>query len=251
LGVNAFFLWIYLWAFSDRLDLLLPVNLVFVAVGIFVPGVARYFIFKAMERLGASISSCLANASPLFAIVMAVLWLGEQPTATNVVGALFIVTGIVALSWRGSTKTWQTKDLIFPLAASFLFAARDNLVRLAVLQISSPVLGAAIAATTSFLTMALLYGCRHKRKPQEKSRALGFVYFGLAGLTNFLAYVLVYTALSLEGVSIVSPLVNCSSLFVLPLSALFLKGVETLTGRIIGATLLVILGVFLISWEKI
>jgi uncharacterized membrane protein len=62
---------------------------------------------------------------------------------------------------------------------------------------------------------------------------------------------LTYTALSLERVSIISPLVNASSLFVLPLSMLFLKDVETLTPRKIGATALVILGVFLISWEKL
>jgi hypothetical protein len=32
---------------------------------------------------------------------------------------------------------------------------------------------------------------------------------------------------------------------------LLLKDVETLTSRKVGATLLVILGVFLISWEKL
>jgi drug/metabolite transporter (DMT)-like permease len=55
----------------------------------------------------------------------------------------------------------------------------------------------------------------------------------------------------MERVSIISPLVNASSLFVLPLSALFLKDVEQLTRRKIGAVLLVILGVVLIAWEKI
>ena len=68
---------------------------------------------------------------------------------------------------------------------------------------------------------------------------------------NFLSYVLSYTALSLERVSIISPLLNASSLFILPLSMLFLKGVEKLTARKIGATGLVIFGVFLISWEKL
>jgi drug/metabolite transporter (DMT)-like permease len=55
----------------------------------------------------------------------------------------------------------------------------------------------------------------------------------------------------MERVSLISPLVNCSSLFVVPLSSLFLRDVETLTARKIGATALVILGVFLISWEKL
>jgi len=53
-----------------------------------------------------------------------------------------------------------------------------------------------------------------------------------------------------ERVSPISRLINGSSLFVLPLSALLLKDVEQLTPRKIGATVLVILGVFLISWEN-
>ena len=54
----------------------------------------------------------------------------------------------------------------------------------------------------------------------------------------------------MERVSLISPLINGSSLFVLPLSALLLKDVETLTPRKIAATMLVIIGVFLIFWEK-
>ena len=55
----------------------------------------------------------------------------------------------------------------------------------------------------------------------------------------------------MERVSIISPLVNGSSLFVLPLSYFMLQDVEKLTARKIGATLLVILGVLLIAWEKL
>ena len=251
LSVNALFLWLYVVLFVDNLDLWLPVNSIFVVVGVFVPGVARFFIFKSMERLGATISSCLTNAGPLFAIVIAIAFLGEQPTASNILGAISIVGGIIALSWRGEAKTWHTRDLAFPLAAAMLFATRDNLVRFAVVQIPSPVVGAAIAATTSLLTMGGMYLTFGEKKPLPPSAKIGLSYFAISGFMNFLSYVLSYTALSLERVSIVSPLVNASSLFILPLSMLLLKDVEKLTPRKIGATALVILGVFLISWEKL
>ena len=68
---------------------------------------------------------------------------------------------------------------------------------------------------------------------------------------NFLSYDFAYTALSVERVSIISPLINSSFLFVLPLSALLLKEVAKLTPRKIAAAFLVIFGVFLISWEKL
>jgi drug/metabolite transporter (DMT)-like permease len=251
LGINTLFLWIYLLLFSESLDLWAPANLIFVAVGIFVPGVARYFIFKGIERLGASISSCLTNSTPLFAILFAVSFLQERPSVTNLAGAFSIVAGIVSLSWRGSTKSWRTRDLLFPLTAAFLFAARDNLVRVGLLQIRSPILGAAIASTTSLVAMSLMYLVFEEKKPLGKDAPRGLGLFTLAGFMNFLSYDFPYTALSMERVSLISPLVNCSSLFVVPLSSLFLRDVETLTARKIGATALVILGVFLISWEKL
>jgi drug/metabolite transporter (DMT)-like permease len=251
LSVNALFLWLYILLFVDNVDLWRPINGVFVAVGVFVPGVARFLIFKSMERIGATISSCLTNAGPLFAIVIAVSFLREQPTVGNILGAVSIVGGIIALSWKGETKSWRTRDLVFPLAAALLFATRDNLVRFAIVQIPSPVVGAAIAATTSWLTMSGMYLIFGGKKPLPPSAKAGLSYFAISGFMNFLSYVLGYTALSLEQVPIVSPLVNASSLFILPLSMLFLRDVENLTPRKIGATLLVILGVFLISWEKL
>jgi uncharacterized membrane protein len=251
LGVNALCLSMYLSLSSDRIDLWNPANLLFVVIGIFVPGVARFFIFKGMERLGAPISACLTNSTPLFAIVFAVSFLGERPTVTNLLGAFSIVAGIVSLSWRGAAKTWRTADLLFPLTAAFLFAGRDNLVRVGVLQIGSPIVGATIASVVSLTTMALLYGVFAEQKPLGALGLRGLGLFAVSGFMNFLSYVFIYTALSMERVSLISPLVNASSLFVLPLSLIFLKDVEKLTARKIGAIALVILGVLLIAWEKL
>jgi drug/metabolite transporter (DMT)-like permease len=251
LGVNALFLWLYVALFVDSIDLWSSANLIFVLVGIFVPGVARFFMFKGMERLGASITSCLTNATPLFATFFAILFLQERPTVTNLLGTLSIVSGIIALSWKGVTKTWRTSDLLFPLTAAFLFAARDNMVRFGLLKIHAPLVGATIAATTSFVTMSLLYCFFEEKKPLPKMLRNGFMLFAIAGFMNFLSYAFAYTALSMERVSLMSPLINGSSLFILPLSALFLKDVEKLTSRKIAAVLLVIVGVLLISWEKI
>ena len=251
LGVNALFLWLYIGLFVDRIELWLPANLIFVLVGIFVPGVARFFMFKGMERLGASITSCLTNSTPLFATLFAVSLLQEHPSSTNLLGTLSIVGGIVALNWKGTSKTWRSRDLLFPLIAAFLFAARDNMVRFGLLKIYSPLVGATIAATTSFVTMSLLYLLFEEKKPLQASAPKGLRLFATAGFLNFLSYAFAYTALSMERVSLISPLINGSSLFVLPLSALLLKDVETLTPRKIGATILIIVGVFLISWEKL
>jgi drug/metabolite transporter, DME family len=99
--------------------------------------------------------------------------------------------------------------------------------------------------------MSLIYLFFEKKQPLTDSASRGFWLFAAAGFMNFLSYVFAYTALSIERVSLMSPLINGSSLFVLPLSALFLKDVEQLSPRKIAAVVLVIAGVVLISWEKI
>jgi drug/metabolite transporter (DMT)-like permease len=203
-----------------------------------------------MDRLGASITSCLTNSTPLFATLMAVAFLREQPSVTNLLGTLSIVAGIATLSWRGSSKTWRSRDLLFPLTAALLFAARDNLVRIGVAHIHAPITGAAIAATASFITILMVYLAFEKKTPLGAAAPRGFSIFAAAGFMNFLSYAFAYTALSMERVSIISPLINASSLFVLPLSAIFLQDVDHLNTRKTSAIVMVILGVFLISWEK-
>jgi len=68
-----------------------------------------------------------------------------------------------------------------------------------------------------------------------------------AGITENLSVFLVLVALGLGEVSVVTPLAGTAPLFVLPFTALFLKGVEQLTGRIIVGAILIVLGVFLLT----
>jgi len=114
LVTNALFLWIFLGLFAGTAKLWVSTNLIFVGVGFVVPGLPRLLIFKGMERLGASISSMMMSATPLFAILIAFVFLRERPGLTNLLGAFFIVLGVISLCWRGETKTWRTIDLLLP-----------------------------------------------------------------------------------------------------------------------------------------
>ena len=98
LTMNAGLLWCYLALFSHGIEIWVRVNLIFACVGLLVPVVARSFAFQGIERLGASVASTASSAAPLFAIVFAVFFLRELPTALNLAGALAIVSGIVCLS---------------------------------------------------------------------------------------------------------------------------------------------------------
>ena len=69
----------------------------------------------------------------------------------------------------------------------------------------------------------------------------------VAGVMENLGVLLVLVALSLGQVSVVTPFNGTAPLFVLALASLLLKDVERLTGRIVLGTVLIVLGVFLLT----
>jgi len=69
----------------------------------------------------------------------------------------------------------------------------------------------------------------------------------VAGVMENLGVLLILVALSLGQVSVVTPLNGTAPLFVLALAYLFLKDVERLSGRIVLGTVLIVLGVFLLT----
>jgi uncharacterized membrane protein len=69
----------------------------------------------------------------------------------------------------------------------------------------------------------------------------------VAGVMENLGVLLVLVALSLGQVSVVTPFNGTAPLFVLALASLLLKDVVRLTGRIVLGTVLIVLGVFLLT----
>jgi uncharacterized membrane protein len=73
------------------------------------------------------------------------------------------------------------------------------------------------------------------------------VYFIAAGIAENVSVFLVVVALSMGPVSVVAPLQNVTPIFVLLLSVIFLRGIETLNARVVAGTLLIVLGAWLIT----
>jgi drug/metabolite transporter (DMT)-like permease len=151
---------IFLFAFHFLLYPQAPVfvldNVVFVVVGLFVPGLTRVLTFRGIRSMGSAITSTVVNTTPMFSTALAMLLLRERPGPLVLAGVVFIVTGLVTISWEGSQRAWKKIELLFPLLAAVLFAMKDVTVRWGLGGNASPVLAAAIAALTSTVEVFLL-----------------------------------------------------------------------------------------------
>lgn len=216
--------------------------LLFGVIGLFVPAMSRFCAVAGIRRIGVSRSQSVVATSPLFSIFLAVMFLGERPSGLVLLGALAIVYGLILLSRsRAGEETWQKRDMIYPLAAGLLFAGRDVVAKVGLTHGIAPVLGGAVAATSSAVCLWIVTGIFRKRLTLLFNRE-SFRYLAASGFFWGLAYIFMFSALKAGHVSAVTPLIYTSPLFSAFLSLLFLRDYETVTRRVILGAVLVVLG---------
>jgi uncharacterized membrane protein len=218
----------------------------FLVAGLAAPGLGRLGLYLGVARVGASRASALASGTPLFAVTLAVLFLGERPSWGLLAGAVAIVGGGLLLSYRGrDDRAWRRRDLLLPLLGSLAFAFRDNVSRWGLAAFPYPLLAAAAATLASVAVMwIVVLAFRVGGGVAVTWRGLQFLAF--SGLAEGIAYLTMWRALRAAQVSVVSPLVNCHAIFTVALAWLFLRDLERVTWQIALAALLVVAGVALV-----
>jgi drug/metabolite transporter (DMT)-like permease len=246
LVVNSVFLLGLHGLFRPEASILVSANLLFVLIGLFVPGLTRILIFRGLRNMGSSVTSTVVNSTPMFSTILAVVFLSERPGFLILSGIGLIVGGLMTLSWGGEKRSWDRTELLYPLLASLFFAFKDVVARYGLGATGEPILAALITAVTAtvevFLIIRYVQGEKLNLPPLKVS-----LWFVASGLFTGGSFYFMFQALLIEEVSIVSPIVNSYSVFVLFLTPLIARRIENVTLRKILGAVVVVIGVFLIS----
>jgi uncharacterized membrane protein len=195
--------------------------------------------------VGASVAAALINLHPLIAAGLAILFLGEAVTRPILAGTGVIAAGTVLLSASGRFLGFRPSQVALPLLSAACFGAVAILRKLG-LGGTGPILGFAVNVTTALCAFTFfLAASGHVRRFRCRPQSLGYLI--AAGVAENLGVLLGVLALGEGAVSVVAPLASTTPLFVLAASRLFLHDVERITPRLVAGTLLVVLGVYLIT----
>jgi uncharacterized membrane protein len=217
----------------------------FVLSGIIGTAGGRLLRFVSIEKVGAPVAASIINLNPFIASGLAILVLGEHVTLAMMAGTGVIVLGTTLLSFSRRQVGFQPVDLFYPFLSASCFGT-VAIIRKLGLSHAGPLFGSAVNITTALITFsAFLLASGNRQVLGWHGR--GLRYFVGAGIAENLSVFLVLVALGLGEVSVVTPLAGTAPLFVLPFTALFLKGIEPLTGRIVYGAVLIVLGVFLLT----
>lgn len=196
---------------------------IFAAVGCIFPVVVSILSVRANERLGPAIAGAAGNVTPLFAVLGAVLFLGERIGPGQALALVLVVGGVALMALRGGTgrRQWSVWVLGLPLAAALVRGAIQPAIKSGLALWPEPLAAAAIGYSFSTLVIVSLVGRRSLRAGRVDCR--GLLWFLAVGASNGTATFLLYAALGLGSITVVAPLVAVFPLIAVALSYLLLR----------------------------
>jgi drug/metabolite transporter (DMT)-like permease len=134
------------------------------AIGLFALAGIIHFVLGwlllnvSQARIGASRTAPLITLTPLFGVVLAVMTLGELPSAAALAAIAPIMVGAWLLASRGSGQIAIERDSVFAFGTAFMWALSAVLTVEALEGLHSPLLGVTLGllAATAALGGALL-----------------------------------------------------------------------------------------------
>src|SRR5215471_19035586 len=93
---------------------------IYAAVGVVFPAVVTLLNFASNRIAGPTMAGTLSSTTPLFAVLFAIVALGEPLTVTAAVGTAAIVLGVIAFTGRGEggARALTTLAIVLPLAGA-------------------------------------------------------------------------------------------------------------------------------------
>jgi uncharacterized membrane protein len=127
-----------------------------------------------------------------------------------------------------------------------LASVSQNIRKLGLLTTDEPLLASTISSTTSFLCLLTSLGVSGKIGSLKLTGGC-LPYYGGAALFALAGQLFTFVALHRGEVSVVSPIINTTPLFVIALTAMFLRGEEKITKLVVIGVVLLVAGIAVIT----
>ena len=204
--------------------------------------------FASNRIAGPTVAGTVSSTTPLFAVLVAILLLGEPLTVAAAAGTAAIVLGVIAFTTRGgggSSRTWAAWAILLPLAGAAIRGGAQAAVKVGLVLWPEPFVAVLVGYTVSCAT---IFAASRTLVPENAAplNRRGVLWFMSVGACNGAGILAMYAALARSPVSVVSPLVATYPLFTLALSALFLRE-ERFGPRVLLGVALTVAGVVVLA----
>lgn len=218
----------------------------FAGVGLFFPALVALLNFESNRLMGPSIAGAVSGTAPVFAVLLAVILLGERLRTFQILGIAAIAGGVMLMyrSERRPHAPWSLWMLALPVAAAATRGAVQPIIKLGLEWWPDPIVAVVIGYTISSVVLVGAAAVHNGGLARHFSHR-GALWFAAVGICNGLAVLSMYAALGRGPVALVSPLVASYPLVTVLLSGALLKG-ERASLQLAAAVVVTVAGVVLL-----
>lgn len=215
--------------------------LIFAMMGLFFPALGQRFQIAGVMLVGPSLTASLSALTPLVAVAIGVVLIGEVLNLQAGFGLILMVIGLVLATYspRGIKRGFPLWALLVPIGAAVVRGIAQPGMKLGMQDLPSPAFGLLIAASVSTVVLGLM-AMQNKAKGNVRL-GIGVRWFIFNGALNAGGIFLLNLALQKGTVTLVSPLAATSPLWALLFGALVFKR-EQLGLKHLGVAVLIVLG---------
>ena len=145
----------------------------FAAVGLVVPSLGTILTFRSNEQLGPTVTGALSGTAPLFALIVAALFLGESVSTRAALAVLAIVIGIAILSLKPDERRSRPHkgSVLWALAGAMLRGIAQAVAKAGLLLWPNPFAAGLIGYTVSSATVIAVNQLRRGASAPKIGRA--------------------------------------------------------------------------------
>lgn len=221
-------------------------TLIFAAAGLLFPAMGQFLQITSVARVGPAMTAAIGSFAPVFAVVPAIVFLGESFGLQGAIAVALMMTGLAlsAIGPRGLPRGWPIWALLLPLGAAAARGLTQPALKYGMIDVPSPFMAAMITATVSTGVLLTLRALRRNVTPLPRvPRA--FATFALSGVINGIGILSLAAAIRAGGVTLTAPLAATAPLWSLLFGGILFRR-ETIGLRHLGVAALVVLGVALL-----
>ena len=213
----------------------------FAIVGIIAPGSSQGLFVSSIGSIGPARTSILIGTSPVFSVLLAVIFLDESWKTTIMIGTLLTVVGSALISWEKGIRFRQI-GIVFAIATSLTFGIRDVVARHFNLgtDVSSWWSGTVVliaASITLWIFVFIKFGPIWKAQTRK-----ALPEFIPSGIMIGIALPLLLEALNKGAVNIVAPLALAAQNIAIVILSGWFFGSRERTRQVITAMILIFIG---------
>ena len=199
-------------------------TLYFVIAGFFLPALGQRFQILAVKHVGPTLTSAIGAFLPLFAILPAILYLGETVTLFQFAGITLLVGGLI-LAAVGRGISWRKRAfylLLLPLCAAIVRAIAQPISKIGYNILAEPMFAMMVMTTVSSLAVGVMLLVQGSPR-----RALSFTrghwLFALVGAVTGSGILAIQVSLVAGSVTLTASLSSVAPVFSILLGAYIFK----------------------------